>query len=427
VKARCAPLLCLYLALVYHVDARANNGLNLVGFGAESVAMAGTDLAVARDTSALNTNPAGLDQIEDRRLDMNVGIGFNYGHEHRDRFGNRKNNSNGIAVISSPGYAQRLHDKPLTFGVGLFAQGGSGGEYKNLDTAFGTRDDLTARFRIARLTTGLAWRVTDRLKFGASLLATYTDMQQELFPNTSYADPDPAKSFFGLKIRGLSALSAGIRFGVMYKPGDRLTIGAAYNDKIDTDMDGGRLTADYTALGLGKVTYRDVEASGVDQPEELGIGAAYRVSDRLLLATELNWINWSEAVKRGKLSARAPDNPAAPASLELIAVHDWRDQYVMSLGLAYQWTSKTLVRAGYNYGRNPIPDEHLNPLMNTTGIHHITLGLERRLDDAWQFDGALEWDLKNDVTYTNDQLPFGEDAGNTGVLYALHFRLSRIW
>ena len=47
----------------------ATNGINLIGFGAESTLMAGADIAVARDTSALNTNPAGLTQIHHQRFD----------------------------------------------------------------------------------------------------------------------------------------------------------------------------------------------------------------------------------------------------------------------------------------------------------------------------------------------------------------------
>lgn len=406
---------------------QANNGLNVIGFGAESVGMAGTDLAVARDTSALNTNPAGLTQIEDRQLDLNAALGYTGRMEHRDGFGNRKNNSNDTLFIGSPGYAQRLRGHPIVVGIGLFAQGGSGNEFENLTTAFGTRDDLSILFRIARLTPGLAWQVNDRLSLGASLVATYSDMEQDFFPNTSFAGPDPASSFFGFKLRDTDAFGMGYRFGAMYKPDNRLSIGAAYNSKVDIDLDGGRLTADFSALGLGKVAYGDAEATGVDQPEEFGVGIAYQYSSKLLLATELNWINWSAAVNRGKLKAKDPDNPAAPPNLVLVADHNWRDQYVLSFGFVYQWNAKTLFRGGYNYSRNPIPDQHLNPLLNTTAQHHITLGAGRQLDNAWRIDGALEWDFGEDVTYTNPQLPFGPDAENTGELIAFHLRLSRAW
>jgi long-chain fatty acid transport protein len=49
--------------------AAATNGINLIGFGLESTLMGGADTAVARDTGALNTNPAGLAQIHGRAFD----------------------------------------------------------------------------------------------------------------------------------------------------------------------------------------------------------------------------------------------------------------------------------------------------------------------------------------------------------------------
>ena len=44
--------------------AQATNGLNLIGSGGISTALAGADTAVATDFSAMNTNPAGMSQIE---------------------------------------------------------------------------------------------------------------------------------------------------------------------------------------------------------------------------------------------------------------------------------------------------------------------------------------------------------------------------
>ena len=57
-------MVTLLALVVTCTSAHATNGINLIGFGAESTLMGGADVAVARDTSALNTNPAGLTQIK---------------------------------------------------------------------------------------------------------------------------------------------------------------------------------------------------------------------------------------------------------------------------------------------------------------------------------------------------------------------------
>jgi long-chain fatty acid transport protein len=286
---------------------------------------------------------------------------------------------------------------------------------------------MSVLFRIARLTPGVAWQVNEKLSLGASLVVTYSDLEQQLFPDTSFLGPTLSSSFFGLSIEDMNGLDTGVKLGLMYKPNDRLTLGIAYTNQVDIELDGGTLTADMSALGLGKVTYSQVEMSGLNQPQELGIGLAYQYNPKLLLAVELTWLDWSEAVQRNRLTVSDPDNPAAPASLEQFATLNWRDQYVISLGARYAIDPKRVLRAGYNYGRNPIPNEHLSPLMNTIAEHHLTLGFGWKLDNAWRVDGAIEWDMENSETYTNSETPFGSDTELDGELLALHVRMSRVW
>jgi long-chain fatty acid transport protein len=423
-KSVCLSLIPLFTLIG---QAHANNGLNVIGFGAESLGMAGSDLAVAQDSSALNTNPAGLCQLDSNLLDLNMALAYIGGIRHSDGLGNDVSNSNAQALLGSFGYAHRLTNSPVSVGIGLFGQGGMGSTFEELRTPFGTTDEMSALFRIARLTPGASWQVNEKLSVGGSLMITYSDMQQKLFPDTSFLGASLASSFFGLRIEDMDAIDTGIKLGLMYKPSDRLTLGLSYTSQVDITLDGGTLEADMTALGLGKVSYKQVEMSGLNQPQELGIGLAYQYNPKLLLAMELNWIDWSAAVQQSLLTASDPDNSSAPANLEQITTLNWRDQYVISLGARYAIEPKLVLRAGYNYGRNPIPDDNLSPLLNTIGEHHLTLGFGWTLDNAWNIDGAFEWDIENRVTYTNDALPFGSDTELEGGMLALHFRLSRAW
>jgi long-chain fatty acid transport protein len=220
--------------------------------------------------------------------------------------------------------------------------------------------------------------------------------------------------------------TVGGKLGLMYKPTSSLTLGVAFNNKVDIDLEG-KMQLNFDALGLGKVTYRNAEAKNIDQPREFGIGAAYQATDRLLLSLELDWINWSDAVTSGIVTAHNPDNAAAPPSIYNEIENGWRDQYVIAVGTAYRLSDKTLIWAGYNYGRNPIPSKNLNPLINSIAVHHLTLGSGHRMHKSWHIDGALEWDMRNEETYTNPSLPFGKNAKTVGELVALHIRITRIW
>ena len=96
---------------------QATNGLNVVGHGTESIAMGGADLAISRDTSALNLNPAGLTQIGARELDL-IGVAVHSDPiRHKDSFGNSTENSKDNFAGGTFGYATRLDTIPMTAGM----------------------------------------------------------------------------------------------------------------------------------------------------------------------------------------------------------------------------------------------------------------------------------------------------------------------
>ena len=188
--------------------------------------MGGADLAVARDTTAMNTNPSGLSQIESNRYDLYFALGFPLDIRHQDPFGNDERVSSDPAKLANFGYAHHLTDSRLTLGFGLFAQGGSGTEYEDLATAFGTRDELSIAFGVLRLTPAAAYKVSDTFSLGASLLVTYAEIQEKVFPDTSFVDPgDPSRAFFGFEMRDMHALNMGVKLGALYRFNKRLRMG----------------------------------------------------------------------------------------------------------------------------------------------------------------------------------------------------------
>src|SRR3954447_3673564 len=84
----------LVLGLVSVGTAEAGNGLNVIGSGLESNAMAGADLSVARDPLALNTNPAGLTQLNGSNVALHGATAWVLGTEHGDAFNHAQSPAN---------------------------------------------------------------------------------------------------------------------------------------------------------------------------------------------------------------------------------------------------------------------------------------------------------------------------------------------
>ena len=117
----------------------------------------------------------------------------------------------------------------------------------------------------------------------------------------------------------------------------------------------------------------------------------------------------------------------APASISNRTSLNWRDQYVIALGAAYQATPQTTILGGVNYGRNPIPNETTNPLLAAFAEWHATLGIIHKFNDRWQGSLGLEYDFARTVTYTNPEFPLGVNAQARGEIIGVHFGVGRRW
>ena len=285
--------------------AQAGNGLNTLGFGLKSNAMGGADLAVARDPFALSTNPAGVAQLQGLNVELHGGVARELGIEYQDQ----SNTSAGIRNKYVPqlnlGVTHQLNVLPITVGVNLAATGGAGYDYGRIRTPFGNDDRLSSLFGILRASVGVAANVTETVAIGASFGLSYARLDQDFFSDTSVIDAaDPSQSFFGTKIEAGQALGTGFRLGAMWHLPTG-SFGVAYGSKVELPVESGRLDANLSAAGLGKVRYDDLKLKGLAQAQEIGVGASYQVTPRLLVALDLTWLDWSDALTSTKLCGRA--------------------------------------------------------------------------------------------------------------------------
>lgn len=375
-QLRAPSRLCFLVAAFIGTQALAGNGLNDIGYGSESSSMAGIDLALARDSAALNTNPAGLTQIENQVLDVLLEPYSYIGVRHKDAFGNDVAPENKEGAAAGGGYARRIPGTNLVAGVGLFFQGGAGFVYE-LDTPFGARDELSSLFGSLKIAPGLAWQIDERWSVGGSVGVLYSSARQKVYFETS------TESFSGLRIDDLAGLSANVKLGLQYRPTPAWVLAAAYTSEGPIRLEDGTMRINNTGSTGGFLNYRDVRVRGLAFAQELGIGARYHVNPRWSVVGEINWLDWSSAMKSTTLTARNPDVRGAPPRLIVETPLKWRDQYVFGLGTIYQWTPATELRAGLSFGRNPVPDETLSPTFALIGDTSICAGFQHKLGPLW--------------------------------------------
>ncbi|MFA5938955.1 MAG: outer membrane protein transport protein [Sinimarinibacterium sp.] len=403
-------------------SAQAGNGMLPTGFGVESQGLGGADVALSRDTTAVNTNPAGLAQTDGQAADAYLSPFMALHTEHRDALGNESTVDNKLGFLSGGSYARKLGEG-LVVGGGLFVQGGTGFTYTDLDTGFGTRDDLLAQFGVFKLATAAAWQPDARWRLGVGLGFSYGTARQKVFPNTS----DSSAPFFGYRIDSLAGQGINGKLGAQFLASDTLTLGFAYTSEAPLDLYGGTLTANFDAIGLGRVTYGNARLEGLSFAQQIELGAVWRPSDAWLVSMELEWIDWSSAMRSVRLDAREPDNPDAPASFGYVSPLGWRDQYPISIGALYRLDPRTQLRAGYSHAQHPAPGRNQNPVFAVIAENQLALGLRRVLKEGWTLDLGLEYQPYREHHYDNPALPIGVDATETNNYLWFHFMIGRRW
>lgn len=407
----------------------ATNGMEMIGYGAESSALGGADMAVVNGVSAMNINPAAITTIPHQVREYNLSLLLPNLHHH-DTLGNTVSGKHKLFPLPSGGYLRHVEGTPWFFGLGFFAQGGMGAEDDRLATAFGTVDQTYSNVRYLKVTPTFAYKLDEKSSLGLALNVGYSDAEFRLFPNTSFfsagADgtpgtPDDA-AFFGLNLTRASAFGYGCKLGYLRQVTDKLRVGVGWTSKSHLHYHGGDLYLNMTAMGLGVVRYQD-EINGFTWPERWDLGLAYRASPEWLVSFDYARLFWAKALRTVTVTGTDPSVVGAPATATIPFPFDWHNQTVWALGLSHRLNERITLRMGYNYGKQPVPPANLSPLFPAITERHLAAGVTLH---KGRHAVHLAWEhaFDHSVTYSNPNAPFGGGAVERHHQNTIHFTWS---
>ena len=112
-------------------------------------------------------------------------------------------------------------------------------------------------------------------------------------------------------------------------------------------------------------------------PQMISGGVSWQAHARLRLAAQLDWIDWSGAFDDLHVKLRNGNNTdlngvVGSDSMEDVVPLDWKDQLIVRVGGEFAATERIQLRAGYSYGRSPVPSGTLTPLTAVIMEHALT-------------------------------------------------------
>lgn len=199
------------------------------------------------------------------------------------------------------------------------------------------------------------------------------------------------------------------KIGALYRVNDKLSVGATYHSRTSL----GDIETENATLGMGvnidpgvlagtpSGSYQDMNMSvkgtlavkDFQWPALLGGGVAYKPVEKLMLAFDVKYIFWSSVMEDFSMSfiadESAENGPFGGLVMDATLFQNWEDQAVFALGGALEATDDLTIRAGYNYGRNPVPSKYLNALFPAIVESHAAFGAGYRITEALAADFSL--------------------------------------
>lgn len=403
------------------LPALATNGMNMEGYGPISTGMGGASQAIEHGTAAMAQNPATLALMAPgARLDLAIGM---LGPKVASSVTGAPTAESGGTSYIMPAFGYARRSGALTYGIGVFAQGGMGTEYAG-DTFFtnagfgGSGKPTRSELGVGRVLLPVAWQVTPDFAVGATLdfMWATLDMQMEATGAMLGGLVTGASGNLGAALPALGgapwarvdfsdgsdfsgeAMSTGWagKLGMVFKASPTVTLGASYQFEsslkdMETGDRGASLSATGGFLDTGRMTVIDFQ-----WPATWGAGVAWQATPALLIAADVKKLEWSKVMKDFKLRYDSAD---MGGSVSFALPQNWEDQTIVNVGAAYAVNGQLTVRAGINFADNPIPAALVHPLFPATVEKHYTLGLGYRLSPASEINGSLT--VAPNATVTN--------------------------
>ncbi len=363
-------------------SAFATNGDHLIGLGAKARGMGGIGIGMSHGAESGLANPALITSVKNTEVsfggtlfmpNVSADMGMGYSDSAAD-----------MSMIPEVAIANKVNDN-FFWGVGMWGTAGMGVDYRE-EEGMTSNFNMVTNLQLMQFgipltyaVSGFSVGVTPILQYGALDINYAGTLDDSNLGGTGYdaaAGAGVAQDFgFGFNI-GLAYEIAGVTIGAVYKS----AIDMEYKDQISG------ATQPFVMPGM---VFDEALGDNLEQPAEIGIGVSYAIAGNTI-AVDFKQIKWGDAKGYKDFG--------------------WENQNVFALGYEYA-ADVWAVRAGFNYGKNPVDEQDgttgagaATNMFNALGFpatteSHYTLGGTYAFNEQISLDGAFTYAPETETTY----------------------------
>ncbi|GAB1392413.1 TonB-dependent receptor [Rhodocyclaceae bacterium] len=401
-------------------SAFATNGYFAHGYGMKAKGMGGVGIAYGQDALAAANNPANMVMLGNR-----WDVGVEYFRPQRESAivgngaganGKYDGNDSENYFVPEFGY-NRMIGNNMSVGLSVYGNGGMATDYgKNPFAAFGTTGKAGVDLAQLFIAPTLSYKLNENHSVGVTLKVAYQTFEAFGLSNP----PALVAGFAGISSNPAkltnndhdSSWGYGIGLGWTGQVTPTLKLGATYQSRT-------RMQEFDKYKGLF------AEKGGFDIPENFGIGMAWQATPQLVIAADVQQINYSK-VKSIANPLRFPPGAGQLLGNNGGSGFGWDDMTVYKLGAAYDLNKDWTLRVGYNHGSQPISKSQtfFNILAPGVVEDHLTLGATWRLQGGgevtFMYMHAFDKEVKG-----SKSIPAGFGGGDANIkMYQDSFGIS---
>jgi long-chain fatty acid transport protein len=307
----------------------------------------------------------------------------------------------------------------FAFGASLNVPYGFQTEYN--DRWIGRYQAQTTKLQSPALTFAGAWKVSDQISIGASVIAQRTSatLQQAIDLGAILAGPTngallPQEADGRGTLKG-SDWSWGFGLGLLWKPTDADRIGLNFHSQIDHTING-RATFEVPSNVLPLFNGAFTNTSGIADINTPAFASGswwHTLDERWSFGVDLTYTHWSSFQNLVVNYA----NPAQ-AQFNSPATFDFKNTWFGSIGGDYRLDDQWTLRGGLAYDETPTVDAHRDPRIPDGSRRWLAVGVGWKASDTLRFDASyahlfVSNGSINDTTATFDNLiGYFQSSGN---------------
>lgn len=340
--------LFFYISIILPISQYAQ-GFQVNLQGQKQQGMGGAGTALMQDASSLFFNPGGSSFVHGNSINLGVTPTIARG-AFMDANTNEVSRTN--SPVSTPFAAYGLFEikdsSKLKLGLAVYTPFGSTVQWEN---------GWTGRFALTRLELRaifiqptVSYRITEKLGIGAGFVYSTGKVNLQKDIPIIDANGDYAHAELNGKAQGY-----GFNAGIYFKPIDKLSIGLTYRSKVEMAVNDGDATFTVPASVAANFPSGKFK-SKLPLPSTTTLGFAYKASDKLDFALDINYVGWKAY---DTLSFDYENNTASLVDTK--SARMYKNTFAFRAGAQYKINTKFAARLGLAYGITPVQNGFVTP------------------------------------------------------------------